>query len=135
MLLGKINMEIKLTPKESEEYFFIALCNGLGYIESGYGLDLRYDNNEYSKSAQKLRDNGTIPCYEDVIMQLLLDGNEINLYDMEGEEDHKINLKDIHDRIQNVPANRILEMINETHDADTADVILQTAFFNQIIFG
>jgi hypothetical protein len=128
-------MEIKLTPRESEEYFFIALCNGLGYIESGYGLDLRYDTHEYSKIAKKLRDNGTIPCYEDVIMQLLIDGHEINLYDMEGEEDHKINLKDIHERIQNAPAERIMEMVNEKDDADTADIILQTAFFNEIIFG
>ena len=73
--------------------------------------------------------------YEDIIMQLLKDGHEINLYDMEGEEDHIITLKDVHDKVQNAPADKLLEMANENDDADTADVILQSVFFGEIIFG
>ena len=128
-------MQIKLTPEESEEYFYIALCNGLNYIESGYGLHLKFSSYEAQNAIKKLKDNGSTPSYEDIIMQLLKNGHEINLYDEEGEEDHIIKLKDVHDRVQNAPVERILEMVNENDDADTADVILQSVFFNEIIFG
>lgn len=128
-------MTIKLTPEESEEYFFNALCNGLGYMESGYGLDLRYDIPQFQEASKKLKEIRLSPCYEDVLMQLLKDGHEINLYDTEGEEDHIIKLKDVHDKVQNAPAERILEMANENDDADTADVILQSVFFGEVIFG
>lgn len=126
-------MKITLTPEESEEYFYNALCNGLGYIQSGYGLDLRYDISEFKDASKKLEQSSK--CYEDIIMQLLRDGHEINLYDMEGEEDHVIKLKDIHDKVQNAPAERLIEMSEENDDADTADVILQSVFFGEVIFG
>jgi hypothetical protein len=128
-------MKIILTSEESEEYFYNALCNGLGYIESGYGLELTYDYLYFQNSAKKLKENGFIPCYEDIIMQLLKDGHEINLRDTESEEDHIIKLKDVHDKVQNAPIERILEMVNERDDADTADEILQSVFFGKVIFG
>jgi len=128
-------MKIILTSEESEEYFYNALCNGLGYIESGYGLNLKFNFNEAKNAIKKLKDNGNTPCYEDIVMQLLRDGHEINLYDEEGEEDHIIKLKDVHDKVQNAPVERILEMANENDDADTADVILQSVFFGDVIFG
>lgn len=131
----KITMKITLTPEESEEYFYNALCNGLGYIESGYGLELKYSSYEAQNALKKLKDNGSNTCYEDIIMQLLRDGHSINLYDVEGEEDHIIKLKDIHDKVPNAPAIRLIEMSEENDDADTADVILQTVFFGDVIFG
>jgi hypothetical protein len=128
-------MKIILTPEESEEYFYNALCNGLDYIESGYNLEMKYSSYQAQKTLKKLKDSGANACYEDMIMQLLRDGHEINLYDVEGEEDHIIKLKDVHDKVQNAPAERILEMANENDDADTADVILQSVFFGEVIYG
>jgi hypothetical protein len=128
-------MTINLTHEESEEYFYNALCNGLGYIESGYGLELKYSSYEAQNALKKLKDSGANTCYEDIIMQLLKDGHGINLYDTEGEEDHIIKLKDVHDKVQLAPVDRILEMANENDDADTADVILQSVFFGEVIFG
>jgi hypothetical protein len=128
-------MTIKLTPEESEEYFFNALCNGLSYIESGYGLELKFSSYEAQNAAKKLKENRLNACYEDIVMQLLKDGHEINLYDHEAEEDNIIKLKDVHDKVQNAPAERILEMANENDDADTADVILQSVFFGEVIYG
>jgi hypothetical protein len=46
-----------------------------------------------------------------------------------------IKLKDIHEKVQNAPFDRILEMKNENDDADTADVILQSVFFGEVIYG
>jgi hypothetical protein len=125
-------MQITLSPQESEEYFYNALCNGLGYI-SGYGLSIDYDKNEYKAAKEKL----TNPCYEDVFMQMLRDGGTLTLVDEEcdGEYTRSITIKDIHERVQKAEVNHLVDMINENDDAVTADVILQSVFYEEIIFG
>ena len=132
-------MKIILTPQESEEYFYNALCNGLGYVQQ-YGLDLRYDVNEYKDAKlrlQSLKPNESI-CYEDVLMQILRDGGKLNLFDEEEQldnEDNFITLEDVHERVAKTQTNHLLDMINENDDADTADVMLQQVFLGDIIFG
>ena len=132
-------MEIKLTPQESEEYFYNALCNGLGYTTSGYGLSLDYSDEDFADAKTKMGIDkpGILPCFEDVLMEMLRMGKTLTMVDEEGEGDNNstITLKDVHERVSNTPARHILDMINEDDDADTADVIIQTVFFNEIIFG
>ena len=125
-------MEIKLTNAESEEYFYNALCNGLNYF-SGYGIILEYDTKEYQKSRTKLKS----PCFEDVLMQMLRDGKTLTFEDIEceGEYTRTISLKDIHDKVSKTPIKHLSDMINENDDATTADVILQSVLYDEIIFG
>jgi hypothetical protein len=125
-------MEIKLSPQESEKYFHNALCNGLSYISS-YGLSLDCSDSEYKVAREKLNN----PCFEDVLMQMLKDGNTITLIDEEcdGEYTKSITMEDVHNRVQKTQLNHLMNMINENDDAETADVILQTVFFEDIIFG
>ena len=126
--------KIILTPEESEEYFFNALCNavGTGYMSS-YGLDLTTNQGEYNRARVKLEN----PVYEDILMQILRDGGKLTFEDIEGDGDNtsSITLEDVHNKVQNTPVETLLDMINENDDADTADAILQTVFFNEIIFG
>jgi len=126
-------MEIKLTPKESEDYFYNALCNGLGYM-IGYGLSVDYDKKDYQNAKKSL---GESPCYEDVLMEMLRKGGKLTLIDEEcgGEYTRSITLKEIHERVQKTEHRFLLDMVNEEDDADTADQILQTVFFEEIIFG
>jgi hypothetical protein len=132
-------MKIVLTPQESEEYFFNALCNGLGYVQ-GYGLDIQYDEKEYKDAKlclQSMKPNETI-CYEEVMMQILRDGGKLNLRDEEEQldnEDNFITLEDVHERVATTQTNHLFDMIEGRDDADTADVILQTVFLREIIFG
>lgn len=129
-------MKIILTPQESEEYFYNALCNGLGYVE-GYGLDLQYSRKAYgdAKTQLQLLKPNESACYEDVLMQILRDGGRLNLYDMEGEEDNIITLADVHERVANTQLDHLVNMIEGNDDGDTADVIIQTTFLGEIIFG
>ena len=129
----KTELKVTTTKEQAEEFFFNAMCNGLGYVTSGYGLQLDYDNDEYKKSKEKLKS----PCLEDVFMQMLRDGYKLTLVDIEcdGDNTKSITLKDVHERMDKVPADSLLEMANEQDDATTADVILQTIFFEEIIFG
>ena len=125
-------MEITLSTQESEEYFYNALCNGLGYM-GGYGLSIDYNANEYKAAKEKL----TNPCYEDVFMQMLRDGGTLTLVDIEcdGEYTRSITINDIHERVQKTDIRHLMDMIKENDDAITADVIIQTVFFNEVIFG
>lgn len=125
-------MIIKLTPQESEEYFYNALCNGLDYM-GGYGLRMDYSKEHYDQAKVKLIE----PCYEDILMQILRDGNTFGFTDIEGEGSYniQITLEDVHNKMSNVDPNRLLEMINGDDDAITADVILQTVFYDEVIFG
>ena len=125
-------MIIKLTPQESEEYFYNAICNGLDYM-GGYGLRMDYSKEHYDQAKVKLIE----PCYEDILMQILRDGNTFGFTDIEGEGSYniQITLEDVHNKMSNVDPNRLLEMINGDDDAITADVILQTVFYDEVIFG
>jgi hypothetical protein len=125
-------MQIILTPQESEEFFYNALCNGLSEM-NGYGLEFKYNKDHYAQAKSKL----TSPCFEDVLMQILRDGNTIGFEDVEcdGEYSKQITLEDVHTKMSTVDPERLLEMKNETDDAGTADVILQTIMYGEVIFG
>lgn len=126
-------MKMTLTPQESEELFYTALCNGLAYIECGYDLDLTYKRKDYVDASNKL----TSPCHEDTLMQMLKDGKSLTLVDVgcEGEYTRSITLKDVHERVQDTDIRHLMDAINENDDAITADVILQQVFFQETIFG
>lgn len=130
-------MKIILTNQETETIFFDAMCNGLSYVCS-YGFDLDFSRKKYDQAkANTPPSKYGKPCYEEVIMQLLREGGSITLVDVEGDgsETSTITLQEVYDRISNVDARVLVEAINEDGDADTADAILQTVFFNEIIFG
>lgn len=129
-------MQIILTNEESLSIFHTALCNGLQYF-SGYGCELNYSEQDYAIAKDKLKLNQKSVCYEDVIIQILKDGNSITIEDIEGEGSmtKTISIEDVYDKVKNAPFRYIYEMTEGLDDAETADVILQTVFFNEIIFG
>jgi hypothetical protein len=131
-------MKIELTKAESEEYFHNALCNGLGYI-SEYGLTLEYDEKEYQAAKAKLgiENPGRIICYEDVLLEILKLGSKLRLVDEEGDGEmtKSITLEDVHNNVSTTPIRHLMNMISENDDAETADVIIQTVFYKDIIFG
>jgi hypothetical protein len=128
-------MEIKLTPQESENFFYNALCNGvmqMGY----YDLELTYEPSDYASARFTLtKEASDIICYQDVLMQILRDGKSLTMVDLEAEESYSINLQDVHERVQQTPVHNLLEMIEGRDDATTADCIIQQVFFSEIIFG
>jgi hypothetical protein len=124
-------MTVQLTPQESETHFHNALCNGLGQVRA-YGLELEYDIDHYKEARWSL-DN---PCFEDVLMQILKDGHSLTLVDEEGdEEDAIVTLKEVHERVSKTPIRHLVDAIEENDDAETADVILQTVFLNDVVYG
>lgn len=127
-------MKVILTEEESLEFFYNALCNAVGtdYILS-HGIELAYNSNEYLTAKSKL----TNPCFEDVLIQILKDGGTLTIKDVEGEGENtkSITIKDVYEKVQLTPFEHLSNMINENDDAETADVILQTVFYEEVIFG
>lgn len=131
-------MKIMLTAEEAENHFFDAMCNALAYVQ-GYGLELDINHAHYNKALATLkaqRPNETI-CFEEVLMQMLRQGDGLTMKDIEneGEYTRTIHLKEVHERVANTPVNHLMDAINENGDATTADVILQTVFFEEVVFG
>lgn len=131
-------MEVKLTQQEAEEHFFNALCNGAHYI-SGYGISIEPKEEDYEAAKQalsaRLGDKQAI-CYEDVWMEILRMGKPLVMVDTEGAEEPKfVYLKDVHERVAKTEPCHLWNAINEEDDAETADVILQTVFYGEVIFG
>jgi hypothetical protein len=141
--MNKEGLKISLTNELSEEIFFNALCNSLDYMCSGYGLSVDYSKEHYKSAKAKLSSDSSefqAICYEDVLMQILRDGNFLTIEEDGSElEDmnffNSINLADVHERVKNVPLDHLLDMINENDDAVTGDVVLQTVFLNEIVYG
>lgn len=129
--------QLILTIEEIEEYFYSALCNSLSLM-GGYGLELDYKPTEYNAAKAKLQSASPneVICYEDVLMEILRSGGTLTLIDFEGDEEPAIiTLKDVHERMSKVPMQRIMDMINEEDDAETGDVILQTIFLGEVVYG
>ena len=140
--MNKEGLKISLTNELSEEIFFNALCNSLDYMCSGYGLSIGYAHEHYKNAKANLTSDSSefqAICYEDILMQILRDGNFLTIEEDGSElEDinyFSINLADVHERVKNVPLDHLLDMINENDDAVTGDVVLQTVFLNEIVYG
>ena len=129
-------MNINLTHEESENYFYNAICNGLGELVY-YDLELDYSDEEYKAAKQQLSDKqpDTQVCWEDVLMEMLRSGNTLWVVDSNDDERHPITLDLIHERVQTTQTNHLMNMINEHDDAITADVIIQTVVYGEIVYG
>lgn len=128
-------MEIKLTSQESEEYFYNAMCNALGTGYFNYG-EVAYVSSQYKAAKERLLQSGKNACYEDILLEILRGGGTLNYRDFEDHDmDKIISIKDVHERVAKTPLNHLMNMINENDDSETADCILQTVFFEEIIFG
>jgi hypothetical protein len=140
--MNKQGLTISLTADLSEEIFYNALCNSLGYMCSGYDLSIGYHKQDYKNAKAKLSSDSSefqAICYEDILMQILRDGNTLTIEEdcseLEDSEIFAITLADVHARVQNAPSRHILDMINEHDDAVTGDAILQTVFLGEIVYG
>jgi hypothetical protein len=129
-------MNINLTHEESEAHFYNAICNGLGELKY-YDLDLDYDAKEYKAAKQQLSDKqpDTQACWEDVLMEMLRSGNTLWVVDSNDGERHPITLDLVHERVQQTPTIHLMNAINENDDATTADCIIQTVIYGEVIYG
>lgn len=133
-----MKVKIELTPEECEEIFYSALCNALNWL-NGYGLVLEYDENLYAAAKSDLRNEKPEEaiCYEDVLMKMLRNGNTLTMVDEEdeGEYTRSITINEVRSRVAQTPYRNLISIIEETDDVSDSDAVLQTVWFEEIIFG
>jgi hypothetical protein len=126
--------QIIFTAEESEQVFLDAMCNVLGtnYWE-GYAIRVITDGEQYKQAERDLSN----PAWEDILMQILKNDGHLEVRDDDGygEVIATIKLKDVHEKVSRAPQWALLEVLEENDDANTADVILQTVFFGEVIYG
>ena len=129
-------MNINLTHEESEAHFYNAICNGLGELRY-YDLELDYDDKEYKAAKQQFNNKqpDTQACWEDVLMEMLRSGNTLWIVDSNDDERHPITPDLVHERVQQTPTSHLMNAINENDDATTADCIIQTVVYGDVIYG
>lgn len=135
--MNATGITLNLTNEQCEEIFYTALCNGLGYVESGYGLALQFRAKDYAESKGMLTLLKKNTCYEDVLMQILKSGKILTIADIEGDGAHTeyVSIQMVHERVRKVSPETLMDFVNENDDADSADRVLQTVFYGEMIFG
>ena len=130
---------ITLSEEKSMELFADALANavGIGYM-SGYGLV--FDCPEYDKFRKKLLSTltaGKSICMEDVWMAALEGGSTLRFIDEErdGDNTKSITKADVCAKVSLMPIRNLTNLLEENGDVEDADVLLQTVFFDKVIFG
>jgi hypothetical protein len=132
-------MEIKFTEDEALDIFHTALCNAVGtnYINS-YGIELTYSGDDYkeAKKSLHLKNINATLCYEDILIEMLRIGKTLIMIDYENDDEKKeITIHDVINRIGKVPFRNLSNILQETDDVYDADAVIQTIFYEEIIFG
>jgi hypothetical protein len=136
-------MNIEFTQKEIEDIFHSSLCNAVstGWM-AGYGLELVWDEKQYDAAKASLQQTLSskeqhLICYEDVLVQILREGGSLTFIDHEGGGAYtkSIVMADIFNKFDDIPVEVLANFITEDDDVESADVVLQTIFYDDVIFG
>jgi hypothetical protein len=70
-------------------------------------------------------------------MQILKDGGTLMFIDEECEGDNNVDLTlaMVHSGVVKAPIKHLMDYINENDDAETADVIIQSVLFGEIVYS
>jgi len=133
------NFEIKKTIN-LRELLTCVLSDGMHYI-GDYGLDVTYDKKVYADVGGRMTGNR---CWEDILVQMLIEGNAITFVDTESDDDDgmtsDLTLEKIQQTITDLYgkneefSNSLDSIIREDYDAGTSDALLQFFLYNEIIF-
>ena len=129
-------LSITMSDEYKKEILFNSLCNGLDEL-GFYGLQLEIDEDIFNeaKESWKEKNKNQLPCYENIIFEMLEMKNIINVIDLENDERHYFKLDLAIQYLDKLPTHCILQLLNEEDDVTTADIVLQTCLFGEVVFG
>lgn len=137
-------VSFQIAPMAAEEIFYNALCNTICGTELYGGIGLKTKAIERAQAAENLKKKKELGlfigeiCQEDIWMEVLRMGGVIMSVDYEGQcadWERSITLQDVHKNINKLPFWALSQMLEQQDDLTTADAVIQTIFFCEIIFG
>ena len=93
------------------------------------------DYTEAKKSYYKRNNQNSVACYEDILLEILTMGKHLSFLDNETDEVFHLSFELALSNLDKLEVERVIQLIDETDDGETADVVLQTCLFGEIIFG
>ncbi len=128
---------------------FDSFCNGglneLYHSSVLINWDEMPNHQNYSDAKSRLKikkDNGTIKsiCYEDVLWEILDNGDALVFTDVEGEEQHELTLDSAFEKINNLSEENKMELVKVLKNEDDCDGwtyynALQLCLYGDVIFG
>ena len=127
-------MEIKFNQNDMVDIIYSALCQSLDWLHDD-GYRIGYDDEVYSKAVDTLKDtyDSTIsqldaPCHEDIVIQILLNGDKIKIIDIFEGKDHEFSLDDLLHNIGLVPSDIMLSYVKEQNNIAESYELIQTIF-------
>lgn len=154
----------ELTQDEKLKMMHSAFCNGMDYYFPGYGLQWDWSSDDYKAAKVSLEakkatgewkpdyEGGEI-CHEDVLVEMLRMGKNLNVHDIEDDSEIDADAEDFEDNVSlypivgvvnlanieanwdKIPARHLKDMVEEQDDAETADNFLQAIAFGEIKYG
>ena len=103
-------------------------------------ITLKVETKEEYKEAKKSHFErtekiGGSACYEDILMEILNNGKQLSFIDHETDEVFFLTIELALSNLDKLEVERVIQLIDESDDSETADVVLQTCLFGEIIFG
>lgn len=127
-------MEIKFNQNDMVDIIYSALCQSLDWLHDD-GYRIGYDDEVYSKAVDTLKDtyDSTIsqldaPCHEDIVIQILLNGDKIKIIDIFEGKDDEFSLDDLLHNIGLVPSDIMLSYVKEQNNIAESYELIQTIF-------
>jgi len=127
-------MEIKFNQNDMVDIIYSALCQSLDWLHDD-GYRIGYDDEVYSKAVDTLKDtyDSTIsqldaPCHEDIVIQILLNGDKIKIIDIFEGNDDEFSLDDLLHNIGLVPSDIMLSYVKEQNNIAESYELIQTIF-------
>jgi len=128
---------IKMTEGFKREVLFNSLCNGLGQLYA-YGLELIFNDDDYTEAKKSYYERTkkiSGACYEDILLEILTMGKHITFLDNETDEVFYLTFDLAMQNLDKLEVERVIQLIDESDDGETADIVLQTCLFGEIVFG
>ncbi len=128
-------MKIILEGQEVFDVLHSALCNGLRGMYN-YGFTYTSESDDYDNARKTLVGKGLdFICIEDVYLQIIKDGGKLMFHDEEDNLNYYLGYDKVKVNMNKVNADDILSVLKGTDDGLTADIILQTLIFGEVVYG
>lgn len=145
----KPTIQVKITKEDVSDIICSAVNGGVGYWAA-----VSADDNDYSEAKKHLVEQGTDlkdVCYEEVFAQILFDGKELEITDIEKDETYLLSLEKLFIGLRKAIEEGYYSHYNwlvpdgdgfgEWHletsqiDSEVSDVIIQLAVLGEVTYG
>lgn len=127
-------MDVTFKQDDLVDIIYEALCQSLDWLHDD-GYQIGYEDEAYSKAVDDLKDTYSSeasqfdkPCYEDIIVQILINGDTIKMIDVFEGKVNVFSLNDLLHNISLVDADIMMTYVTQKNNIADSYELIQTIF-------